>query len=109
MAYALAPMHLPVFYIPRGSGKTTWELAPNLTSTAAPFFHAEILGFEPPGTPQIQQVYRAMDPLVAYALAPMHLPVFYILRGSGKTTWEPAPNLTSTAAPCFHAEILGLV
>ncbi|EJK44699.1 hypothetical protein THAOC_36742, partial [Thalassiosira oceanica] len=100
VAYALAPMHLAAFYIPRGSGKTTWEPVSSSTSTAAPCFHAEIsggsdkttwqptstspstatpcfgseiLGFEPPGTPQIKQVYSAMDPLVAYALAPMHL------------------------------------
>ncbi|EJK58892.1 hypothetical protein THAOC_20949, partial [Thalassiosira oceanica] len=37
--------------------------------------------FEMPGTPQIKQVYSAMDPLVAYALAPMHLPALYIPRG----------------------------
>ncbi|EJK67777.1 hypothetical protein THAOC_11148, partial [Thalassiosira oceanica] len=107
LAYALAPMHLPVFYIPRGGGKTTWEPVSTLTSTATPCFHAEISGFEPPGTPQIQQVYSTMDPLLAYALAPMHLPVFYIPMGGGKTTWEPVSTLTSTATPCFHAEISG--
>ncbi|EJK44837.1 hypothetical protein THAOC_36598 [Thalassiosira oceanica] len=67
--------------------------------TATPCFHAEISGFEPPGTPQTQQVYSAMDPLVAYALAPMHLPALYIPRGSGKTTWEPVSSSTSTATP----------
>ncbi|EJK57742.1 hypothetical protein THAOC_22183, partial [Thalassiosira oceanica] len=40
------------------------------------------------GTPQIQQVYSAMNPLLAYTLAPMHLSAFDIPRGSGKTTWE---------------------
>ncbi|EJK47819.1 hypothetical protein THAOC_33439, partial [Thalassiosira oceanica] len=59
------------------------------------------------GTPQIQQVYGAMNPLLAYALAPMHLPAFYIPRGNGKTTWEPVSTSTSTATPCFRAEISG--
>ncbi|EJK68009.1 hypothetical protein THAOC_10864, partial [Thalassiosira oceanica] len=60
---------------------------------------------EPSGTPQIQQVYDAMDPLLAYTLAPMHLSAFDIPRGSGKTTWEPTSTSTSTATPCFRAEI----
>ncbi|EJK67314.1 hypothetical protein THAOC_11671 [Thalassiosira oceanica] len=107
VTYALALMHLPAFYIPRGSGKTTWEPVSSSTSTATPCFGSEILGFEPPGTPQIKQVYSAMDPLVAYALAPMHLPALYIPRGSGKTTWEPVSSSTSTATPCFGSEILG--
>ncbi|EJK45079.1 hypothetical protein THAOC_36326, partial [Thalassiosira oceanica] len=58
-------------------------------------------GFEPPpGTPQIQQVYSAMNPLLAYTLAPMHLSAFYIPRGRGKTTWEPTStdNLASARA-----------
>ncbi|EJK76388.1 hypothetical protein THAOC_01852 [Thalassiosira oceanica] len=105
LAYTLAPMHLSAFYIPRGSGKTTWEPTSTSTSTATPCFRAEILGSEPPGTPQIQQVYGAMNPLLAYTLAPMHLSAFYIPRGSGKTTWEPVSTSTPTAAPCFHAEI----
>ncbi|EJK55615.1 hypothetical protein THAOC_24639 [Thalassiosira oceanica] len=75
--------------------------------TATPCFRAEILGFEPPGTPQNQQVYGAMDPLLAYALAPMHLSAFDIPRGSGETTWETTTSSTSTATPCFRAEILG--
>ena len=79
-------MHLPAFYIPKGSGKTTWEPESTLTSTATPCFRAEISGFEPPGTPQIQQVYWAMDPLMAYTLAPMHLSAFGIPRDSGNTT-----------------------
>ncbi|EJK59748.1 hypothetical protein THAOC_19992 [Thalassiosira oceanica] len=99
LAYALAPMHLPAFYIPRGNGKTTWEPVSTSTSTATPCFRAEILGSEPPGTPQIQQVYGAMNPLLAYTLAPMHLPAFYIPRGNGKTTWEPVSTSTSTATP----------
>ncbi|EJK66061.1 hypothetical protein THAOC_13035 [Thalassiosira oceanica] len=107
LAYTLALMHLSAFYIPRGSGKTTWEPTSTSTSTATPCFRAEILGSEPPGTPQIQQVYGAMNPLLAYTLAPMHLSAFYIPRGSGKTTWEPTSTSTSTATPCFRAEILG--
>ncbi|EJK68723.1 hypothetical protein THAOC_10073, partial [Thalassiosira oceanica] len=103
LAYALAPMHLSAFAIPRGSGKTTWEPTSSSTSTTAPSFCAEILGFELPGTPQIRQVYGAMDPLLAYALAPMHLSVFAIPRGSGKTTWEPTSSSTSTRAPSFCA------
>ena len=78
--YTLALMHLPAFHIPRASGKTTWEPVSTSTSTATPCFHAEILGSEPPGTPQIQQVYGAMNPLLAYTLALMHLPAFYIPR-----------------------------
>ena len=77
------------------------------TSTETPRFHAEISGFELPGTPQIWQVYGAMDPLLAYALAPMHLSAFHIPRGSGKTSWEPSSTPTFTATPCFCAEILG--
>ncbi|EJK67302.1 hypothetical protein THAOC_11686, partial [Thalassiosira oceanica] len=90
-----------------GSGKTTWEPTSSSTSTATPCFRAEILGFELPGTPQIQQAYCAMDPLQVYTLAPMHLSAFGIPRGSGKTTWEPTSSSTSTATPCFRAEILG--
>ncbi|EJK51610.1 hypothetical protein THAOC_29202, partial [Thalassiosira oceanica] len=55
LAYTLAPMPLPAFHIPRASGKTTWEPVSTSTSTAAPCFHAEISGFEPPGTPQIKR------------------------------------------------------
>ncbi|EJK65189.1 hypothetical protein THAOC_13984 [Thalassiosira oceanica] len=106
-AYTLTPMYLPAFYIPRGSGKTTWEPTSTSTPTATPCFHAEISGFEPPDTPQIQQVYGAMNPLLAYTLALMHLPAFHIPRGSGKTTWEPTSTSTPTATPCFHAEISG--
>ncbi|EJK55290.1 hypothetical protein THAOC_24991 [Thalassiosira oceanica] len=73
LAYTLALMHLPAFYIPRASGKTTWEPVSTSTPTATPCFHAEILGSELPDTPQIQQVYGAMNPLLAYTLAPMHL------------------------------------
>ncbi|EJK55107.1 hypothetical protein THAOC_25193 [Thalassiosira oceanica] len=100
-------MYLSAFYIPRGSGKTTWEPTSTSTSTATPCFGAEILGSEPPGTPQIQQVYDSMILLLAYTLAPMYLSAFYIPRGSGKTTWEPTSTSTSTATPCFGAEILG--
>ena len=32
LVYTLVPMHLPALYIPRGSGKTTWE--PTFTSTS---------------------------------------------------------------------------
>ncbi|EJK63625.1 hypothetical protein THAOC_15705 [Thalassiosira oceanica] len=99
--------HLPSISIPRASGKTTWEPMSTSTPTATPCFHAEISGSEPPGTPQIQQVYGAMNPLLAYTLAPMHLSAFYIPRGSGKTTWEPTSTSTSTATPCFRAEISG--
>ncbi|EJK57656.1 hypothetical protein THAOC_22275, partial [Thalassiosira oceanica] len=48
------------------SGKTTWEPTSSLTSTATPCFGAEILKVKQPGTPQIQQVYDAMDSLLAY-------------------------------------------
>ncbi|EJK74939.1 hypothetical protein THAOC_03356 [Thalassiosira oceanica] len=54
-----------------------------------------VLQWRESGTPQIQQVYSAMDPLVAYTLAPMHLPAFNIPRDSGKTTWEGASVLLS--------------
>ena len=107
LACTLAPLHLPALYTPRASGKTTWKPTFSSTSTVTPCFHAEILGSEPPGTPQIQQVYGAMNPLLAYALALMHLPAFHIPRASGKTTWEPVSSSTSTAAPCFPAEISG--
>ncbi|EJK70691.1 hypothetical protein THAOC_07929 [Thalassiosira oceanica] len=100
-------MHLTSFHIPRDSGKTTWEPTSTSTSTATPCFRADISGFEPPGTPQIQQVYSAMDPLLAYTLAPMHLSAFSIPRDSGKTTWEPTSTSTSTATPCFRADISG--
>ena len=108
LAYTLAPMHLSAFYIPRGSGKTPWEPVSTSTSTAAPCFDAEISGSDLPGTPQIQQVYVAMSPLLAYTLALMHLTAFHRPRASGKTTWEPVSTSTPTATPCFHAEILGL-
>ncbi|EJK52233.1 hypothetical protein THAOC_28519, partial [Thalassiosira oceanica] len=99
LAYTLAPMHLPAFHIPRASGKTTWEPVSTSTSTATPCFCAEILGSEPPGTPQIQQVYGAMNPLLAYTLAPMHLPAFHIPRGNGKAYPEPVSTSTPTATP----------
>ncbi|EJK62978.1 hypothetical protein THAOC_16391, partial [Thalassiosira oceanica] len=67
--YTLALKHLPAFHIPRASGKTTWEPMSTSTPTAAPSFHAEILGFQPPGTPQIKRVYVAMNTLLAYTLA----------------------------------------
>ena len=105
LAYALAPMHLPAFYIPRDSGKTTWEPTSSSTSTTTPYLHAKILGFEPPGTPQIQQVYGAMDPLLDYTLTPMHLAAFYIPRGSGKTTWEPTSSSTSTTTRWLCSEL----
>ncbi|EJK65206.1 hypothetical protein THAOC_13964, partial [Thalassiosira oceanica] len=108
LAYTLALMHLPAFHIPRASGKTTWEPTSTSTPTATPCLHAEISGFETPDTPQIQQGYGAMNPLLAYTLALMPLPAFHIPRGSGKTTWEPVSTSTSTAAPCFHAEISGV-
>ncbi|EJK61654.1 hypothetical protein THAOC_17816, partial [Thalassiosira oceanica] len=107
LAYTLALIHLLACYTPRGSGKTTWEPTSSSTPTATPCFRAEIVGFEPPGTPQIQQVYGAMDPLLAYTLALMHLLAFYTPRGSGKTTWEPTSSSTPTATPCFRAEIVG--
>ncbi|EJK76231.1 hypothetical protein THAOC_02020, partial [Thalassiosira oceanica] len=81
---------------------------PQSTPTAAtPCICALNSGFEPPGTPQIQQVYGAMDPLLASTLALMHLAAFAISRGSGKTTWEPTSSSTTTATPCFRAEIVG--
>ncbi|EJK64360.1 hypothetical protein THAOC_14914 [Thalassiosira oceanica] len=107
LAYTLAPMHLSAFYIPRGSRKTTWEPTSSSIPTATPCFGAEISGSEPPGTPQIQQVYGAKSPLLAYTLAPMHLSAFYIPRGSRKTTWEPTSSSIPTATPCFGAEISG--
>ena len=76
LACKLAPLHLPALYTPRASGKTTWEPASTSTSSAAPCFHAEILGSELPGTPEIKQVYGVMNPLLAYTLALMHLPAF---------------------------------
>ncbi|EJK77469.1 hypothetical protein THAOC_00699, partial [Thalassiosira oceanica] len=72
------------------------------TSTATPCFRAKILFVKQPGRPQIQRVYSAMNPLLAYTLAPMHLSAFYIPRGSGKTTWEPTSTSTSTATPCLR-------
>ncbi|EJK66218.1 hypothetical protein THAOC_12875, partial [Thalassiosira oceanica] len=104
LVYTLALMHLPAFHIPRASGKTTWEPTSTSTPTATPCFRAEISGFEPPDTPQIQQVYVAMNPLLVYTLALMHLPAFYIPRASGKTTWEPVSTSTPTATPCFRAD-----
>ncbi|EJK75067.1 hypothetical protein THAOC_03219, partial [Thalassiosira oceanica] len=95
------------FDISGDSGKTTWETTSSSTSTAAPCFRAEISGFEPCGSPQIKQVYGAMDPLMAYTLAPMHQSAFDIPGDSGKTTWETTSSSTSTAAPCFRAEISG--
>ncbi|EJK58823.1 hypothetical protein THAOC_21019, partial [Thalassiosira oceanica] len=53
-----------ILYIHRGSGKTTWEPTSTSTPTATPCIRAEIAGFEPPDTPQIQQVYVAMNPLL---------------------------------------------
>ncbi|EJK52704.1 hypothetical protein THAOC_27993, partial [Thalassiosira oceanica] len=99
LAYTLALMHLPAFHIPRASGKTTWESTSTSTSTTTLHFSAEISLVEQPGTPQIQWVYGAMNPLLAYTLAPLHLPAFYIPRGNGKTTWEPTSTSTSTATP----------
>ncbi|EJK51756.1 hypothetical protein THAOC_29044 [Thalassiosira oceanica] len=93
--------------IPRGSGKTTWEPTPTSTFIATPCFRSEISLVQQPGTPQIKRVYGAMNPLLAYTLAPMHLPAFHIPRASGKTTWEPVSTSTPTAVPCFHAEISG--
>ncbi|EJK63553.1 hypothetical protein THAOC_15781 [Thalassiosira oceanica] len=80
-------MHLPAFYIPRASGKTTLGPTSTSTPTTTPCLHAEISGFETPDpdTPQVQQGYGT----------------------SGKTTWEPVSNSTSTAAPCFRTEISG--
>ncbi|EJK69527.1 hypothetical protein THAOC_09206, partial [Thalassiosira oceanica] len=52
-----------------GSGKTTWEPTSSPTPTATPRFHAESSGFQPPDTLATQQVYRAMDPLLAYRSA----------------------------------------
>ncbi|EJK55926.1 hypothetical protein THAOC_24281, partial [Thalassiosira oceanica] len=60
------------------SGKTTWEPTSSSTSNTTPCFRADILKVMQPGTPQIQQVYDAMDPLLAYTLAPMHLSAFAI-------------------------------
>ncbi|EJK72694.1 hypothetical protein THAOC_05749, partial [Thalassiosira oceanica] len=53
------------------------------------------------------QGYGAMNPLLAYTLALMHLPAFHIPRDIGKTTWEPTPTSTPTATSCLHAEISG--
>ncbi|EJK76386.1 hypothetical protein THAOC_01855 [Thalassiosira oceanica] len=103
LAYTLALMLLPAFCIPKGSGKATWEP----TSTAAPCFRAELSGSERPSTPQIQREYGAMDPLLAYTPALMHLPAFCIPRGSGKAAWDQPSTSTSTAAPCFRAELSG--
>ena len=107
LAYTLALMHLSAFYIPRGSGETTWEPMSTSTSTATPCFRAEISGSEQPDTPQIQQVFGALNPLLAYTLALMHLPAFHIPGGSGKTTWEPVSTSTSTATPCFLVQNSG--
>ena len=109
LAYILALMPLPASHIPRASGKTTWEPTFSSTSTTTPCFRAEIFMSEPPGTPQIQHVYGAMNPLLAYTLALMHLPAFHIPRASGKTTWEPVSTSTPTGTPCFRSEISGSV
>ncbi|EJK52322.1 hypothetical protein THAOC_28418 [Thalassiosira oceanica] len=50
-----------------------------------------------------------MDPLLAYTLAPMHLSAFDVPRSSGETTWETTASSTSTATPCFCAEISGVL
>ncbi|EJK64586.1 hypothetical protein THAOC_14668, partial [Thalassiosira oceanica] len=109
LAYTLAHSHLSAFAIPRGSGKTTWDPLSSSASTATPCFRSEISGFQQPGTPQIQKVYGAMDPLLAYTLAHSHLSshrsAFAISRGSGKTTWMVLHSNTPT--PCFRSEISG--
>ncbi|EJK45107.1 hypothetical protein THAOC_36296, partial [Thalassiosira oceanica] len=105
LTYTLAPMHLSAFPIPWGSGTTTWEPTSSSSFTAAPCFRAEISRFQQPGTPQIQTVYSAMDPLLTYTLAPMHLSAFPIPWGSGTTTWEPTSSSSFAPAPCFRAEI----
>ncbi|EJK47062.1 hypothetical protein THAOC_34244, partial [Thalassiosira oceanica] len=64
-----------------GGGKSTWEPTSSSTSTATPCCSADILRITLArlkqaawtGTPQIQRVFEAMNPLLAYALAPMHL------------------------------------
>ena len=106
---ASRPVHsqLPSRSIPRGSGKITWEPTPTTTFIATPCCRSEISLDQQPGTPQIDHVYGAMNPLLVYTLALMHLSAFHIPRASGKTTWEPVSTSTPTAAPCFHAEISG--
>ena len=88
---ASRPVHsqLPSRSIPRGSGKITWKPTPTSTFIATPCCRSEISLDQQPGTPQIEHVYGAMNPLLAYTLALMHLPAFHIPRASGKTTWEP--------------------
>ncbi|EJK68900.1 hypothetical protein THAOC_09890 [Thalassiosira oceanica] len=68
IAYTLAPMHLSAFYIPRGSGKTTWEPTSSSTSIATPCFRAEILGSDAMG--------------VGAALSPGHSPCEHFQQGS---------------------------
>ncbi|EJK73258.1 hypothetical protein THAOC_05126 [Thalassiosira oceanica] len=79
-----------------GQAQWTWSAG----STMGP----EISGFVPPDKPQDQQVYGTMNPLLAYALAPMHLSAFDIPRGSGETTWETTTSSTSAATPFFRAD-----
>ncbi|EJK68008.1 hypothetical protein THAOC_10865 [Thalassiosira oceanica] len=126
-----SPVHQCTLPTPMGSGKTTWEPTYNSSFTAVLTYIfvqlksgkacswpqlAHIIkssgytmssGFQPPDTPQIQQVYLAMDPSLAYTLAHSHLSAVTIPRGSGKTTWEPTSSPTPTATPRFHAEISG--
>ncbi|EJK72522.1 hypothetical protein THAOC_05940 [Thalassiosira oceanica] len=72
LVYRHGPSHLCAFSTPRGSGKTTWEPTATSTSNAPHCYRAEILLVKQPGTPQIQQVFGAMDPLLAYRLTGPH-------------------------------------
>ena len=57
-------------------------------------------------SPQTQQVYAAMDPLLVYTIALMHLSSLSTPMGSGETLHRQAPNPTTIiAAPCFQIEI----
>ncbi|EJK73311.1 hypothetical protein THAOC_05070, partial [Thalassiosira oceanica] len=105
----------------RSSGSSTRKVAASAGSPCPTALDSSPLGVDPFRAPrtglessllpyvasQIKKVYGAMKPLVAYALAPMHLAAFHTPRGSGKTTWEPVSTSTSTATPCFRAEISG--
>ncbi|EJK74491.1 hypothetical protein THAOC_03825, partial [Thalassiosira oceanica] len=88
--------------------KTTWEPSSTstLTATRNTLFRAEISGFEPPDTPQIQQVYVAMNPLLVYTLAPMHLPAFYIPRARSEISQisdrQQGASMGDEVAICVH-------
>ena len=71
LAYTLAPMQLSAFHIPRAVVKQPGnQRAPQLPSQHP----VVVLSLDH----KIQQVYGAMNLLLVYTLAPMHLSAFHI-------------------------------